>query len=53
MIENGGKLDGERLLGKKSVKLMTTNQVSKDAGWVTFGNQIREELDSGMDFQCG
>ena len=50
MIENGGKLDGARLLGKKSVKLMTTNQVSKDAGWVTFGNQIREGVGFGYGF---
>ena len=50
MIENGGKLEGARILGKKSVKLMTTNQVSKDAGWVTFGNQIREGVGFGYGF---
>ena len=29
---------------------MTTNQVSKDAGWVTFGNQIREGVGFGYGF---
>ncbi len=50
MIENGGKLDGAKLLKKKSVKLMTTNQVSKEAGWVTFGDQIREGVGYGYGF---
>jgi CubicO group peptidase (beta-lactamase class C family) len=50
MIENGGKWDGKKYLKKKSVKLMTTNQVSKEAGWVTFGNQIREGVGYGHGF---
>jgi CubicO group peptidase (beta-lactamase class C family) len=50
MIENGGRLDGAKLLKKKSVKLMTTNQVSEKAGWVTFGNQIREGVGYGYGF---
>ena len=50
MIENGGKLDGKKYLKKKSVKLMTTNQVPKEAGWVTFGNQIREGVGYGHGF---
>lgn len=50
MIENGGKFDGKRYLKKKSVKLMTTNQVSEEAGWVTFGNQIREGVGYGYGF---
>jgi CubicO group peptidase (beta-lactamase class C family) len=50
MIENGGRLEGAKLLKKKSVKLMTTNQVSEKAGWVTFGNQIREGVGYGYGF---
>jgi hypothetical protein len=50
MIENGGKLDGKKYLKKKSVKLMTTNQVPKEAGWLTFGNQIREGVGYGHGF---
>jgi len=50
MIENDGKWDGKKYLKKKSVKLMTTNQVSKEAGWVTFGNQIREGVGYGHGF---
>ena len=50
MIENGGKWDGKKYLKKKSVKLMTTNQVPKEAGWLTFGNQIREGVGYGHGF---
>ena len=50
MIENGGKFDGKRYLKKKSVKLMTTNQIPKGGGWVTFGNQIREGVGYGYGF---
>ena len=50
MIENGGKWDGVKLLKKKSVKLMTSNQVSEDAGWVTFGNKVREGVGYGLGF---
>jgi hypothetical protein len=42
MIENGGKFEGKKYLSKKSVKLMTTNQIPKGGGWVTFGEQVRE-----------
>ena len=50
MIENGGKLDGKRYLKKKSVKLMTTNQIPKGGGWVTFGDEVREGVGFGHGF---
>ena len=50
MIENGGKFDGKRYLKKKSVKLMTTNQIPKGGGWVTFGNEVREGVGFGHGF---
>jgi CubicO group peptidase (beta-lactamase class C family) len=50
MIENGGRLDGAKLLKKKSVKLMTTNQIPKGGGWVTFGNEVREGVGFGHGF---
>ena len=50
MIENGGKGDGVKLLKKKSVKLMTTNQIPKGGGWVTFGNEVREGVGFGHGF---
>jgi CubicO group peptidase (beta-lactamase class C family) len=50
MIENGGKWDGVKLLKKKSVKLMTTNQIPKGGGWVTFGNEVREGVGFGHGF---
>ncbi len=50
MIENGGKFDGKRYLKKKSVKLMSTNQIPKGGGWVTFGNEVREGVGFGHGF---
>ena len=50
MIENAGKFDGKRYLKKKSVKLMTTNQIPKGGGWVTFGNEVREGVGYGHGF---
>ena len=50
MIENGGKFDGKRYLKKKSVKLMTTNQIPKGGGWVTFGDEVREGVGFGHGF---
>jgi CubicO group peptidase (beta-lactamase class C family) len=50
MVSNGGKLGKERLLKKKTVRLMTTNQVPKGAGWVTFGEQVREGVGFGLGF---
>ena len=50
MVENGGKFEGKRYLTKKSIKLMTTNQVPKAAGWVTFGQQVREGVGFGHGF---
>jgi len=50
MVSNGGKLGKERLLKKKTIRLMTTNQVPKSAGWVTFGEQVREGVGFGLGF---
>ena len=50
MIANGGKFEGKRYLTKKSIKLMTTNQVPKKAGWVTIGKQEREGIGYGLGF---
>ena len=50
MIANGGKFEGQRYLKKKSVKLMTTNQIPEGGGWVTFGKEIREGVGFGHGF---
>ena len=50
MISKGGKLGKERLLKKKTVRLMTTNQIPEGGGWVSFGNQIREGVGFGLGF---
>ena len=50
MVSGGGKLGTERLLKKKSIRLMTTNQIPKGGGWVTFGTQVREGVGYGLGF---
>ena len=50
MIAGDGELDGKRLLKPETVKLMTTNQVSKEAGWVKFGDQVRTGVGYGFGF---
>ena len=50
MVSKGGKLGKERLLKKKTIRLMTTNQIPKGGGWVTFGDQIRGGVGFGLGF---
>ena len=50
MVSKGGKLGKERLLKKKTTLLMTTNQIPKGGGWVTFGDQIRGGVGFGLGF---
>jgi len=50
MVAGGGELNGKRLLKAETVKLMTTNQVSEQAGWVKFGSQIRTGVGFGFGF---
>jgi len=50
MIQNGGELNGVRLLKTSSVDLMRTNQLPKEAGWVRFGTQVREGVGFGFGF---
>jgi len=39
MLLNNGELNGKRILKASTVKLITTNQLSKEMGWVQFGNK--------------
>lgn len=50
MIAQGGELDGVRVLSDKTVRLMTTNQLSESIGWIKFGTQIREGVGFGLGF---
>ena len=50
MVSKGGELGKERLLKKKTIRLMTTNQIPKGGGWVTFGDQIRGGVGFGLGF---
>lgn len=50
MIENGGELDGKRILKASTVKLMTTNQLPKEAFPIYFGKEKRHETGFGLGF---
>lgn len=49
MIQGDGEFQGKRYLKPETVALMKTNQVPESAGWVTFGDEIRE----GVGFSYG
>ena len=49
-IRNKGVLDGARILKSETVELMVHNQVSKEAGWVKFGKQVRDGIGYGYGF---
>lgn len=50
MVAGGGELDGQRILSPESIRLMTTNQTPKEAGWVTFGEEERTGVAYGLGF---
>jgi CubicO group peptidase (beta-lactamase class C family) len=50
MVEGGGDLHGRRLLSPDSVRLMTTNQLPKEAFPIYFGKQIRHGTGFGLGF---
>lgn len=49
MIQQQGQLGGQRLLKPETARLMTTNQVPKDVGWIKFG-EVREGVGFGFGF---
>jgi len=50
MISSGGQLSGQRIISENAVKLMTTNQLPKEAGWVRFGDDVRHQVGFGLGF---
>lgn len=50
MVRNGGELFGKRILSMDAVRLMTTNQLPKEAGWVRFGPLVRTGVGFGLGF---
>jgi CubicO group peptidase (beta-lactamase class C family) len=50
MIQNGGELDGKRLLKTETVALMQTNQVRSNVGWLRFGQESRDGFGFGYGF---
>ncbi|MEO2017021.1 MAG: serine hydrolase domain-containing protein [Fuerstiella sp.] len=50
MISRGGRYANGRLLSQESVRLMTTNQLTHDAKWIGFGDDIRHGVGFGLGF---
>jgi len=50
MVEAGGELHGRRILSAESVRLMTTNQLPKEAFPIYFGKEIRHSTGFGLGF---
>lgn len=50
MVEGGGELHGRRILSADAVRLMTTNQLPKEAFPIYFGKEIRHETGFGLGF---
>jgi CubicO group peptidase (beta-lactamase class C family) len=50
MVQQGGQLDGKRILSKKSVRLMTTDQLPKNIPNIAFGAQKRVGVGFGFGF---
>jgi CubicO group peptidase (beta-lactamase class C family) len=50
MIDGGGQLQGRRILAPESVRLMTTNQLPKEAFPIYFGKQVRHGTGFGLGF---
>ena len=50
MVSGDGEFQGTRILSPDAVKLMRTDQVPKMAGWVTFGEEVRQGVGYGLGF---
>lgn len=50
LIESGGQHNGKQLISKKSLTLMTTNQLPKEVGWIRFGDEERVGVGYGLGF---
>jgi CubicO group peptidase (beta-lactamase class C family) len=50
MIANDGEWQGKRLLSAESAKLMHTNQLPKEVGWIGFGGQPNSGVGFGLGF---
>jgi CubicO group peptidase (beta-lactamase class C family) len=50
MIQNGGELDGHRILRPETVALMTTNQLPKEAFPIHFDKEVRQGTGFGFGF---
>jgi len=50
MVQNGGELEGVRILKPETVKLMTTNQLPEKAFPIRFGNEKRHGTGFGLGF---
>jgi CubicO group peptidase (beta-lactamase class C family) len=55
MLLNGGELDGARVLGRKTIELMTENHLpdGQDIAALNVGGQFSQELYNGVGFGLG
>ena len=50
MIANGGEFQGKQYLKPETVSLMTSNQLSREVGWIKFGSEVRTGVGFGFGF---
>lgn len=50
MISQGGRIGNKRFVSAESIKLMTTNQVPTETGWIRFGDEERKGVGFGLGF---
>ena len=50
MIAGGGEFQGKQYLKPETVALMTSNQLSKEVGWIKFGTEVRTGVGFGFGF---
>ncbi len=49
-LRNGGELNGHRILKAETISLMRQNHVSRDIGWIKFGETVRDGIGYGYGF---
>ncbi len=50
MVANDGKFQGKRYLEPETISRMTSNQLSKEVGWIKFGSAVRQGVGFGLGF---
>lgn len=50
MVANEGEFQGKHYLKPETIALMTSNQLSKEVGWIKFGEEVRTGVGFGFGF---